>query len=133
MIFLQLIIAVGLINVWLIRFSKATKYRGGSAKNMQEEFTAYGRPSWLMYLVGSLKILIAAMLLISFWILIKPIENHTDLAKNLLFYNLIVLAVLMVAALLMHLKIKDPIKKSFPALSILFLISLIMYIFMTGS
>tara|TARA_B100000900_G_C20550022_1_gene704331 strand:- start:879 stop:1286 length:408 start_codon:yes stop_codon:yes gene_type:complete len=126
-IFLQLIIAIGLINVWLVRFNKATQYRGGNAKNMEEEFAAYGLPSWLMYAVGSLKIFIAAMLLISFWILIKPVENYEELASNLLFYNLIVLAVLMVAALIMHVKIKDPIKKSYPALSILFMTALIMY------
>tara|TARA_B100000963_G_C22615827_1_gene667298 strand:- start:686 stop:1093 length:408 start_codon:yes stop_codon:yes gene_type:complete len=126
-IFLQLIIAFGLINVWLVRFNKATQYRGGSAKNMEEEFAAYGLPLWLMYAVGSLKIFIAAMLLISFWILIKPVESYTELAGNLLFYNLIVLAVLMVAALIMHVKIKDPIKKSYPALSILFMTALIMY------
>ena len=41
---LQLIIAVGLINVWLLRFKKATDYRGGDATNMKEEFIAYGLP-----------------------------------------------------------------------------------------
>ena len=37
---LQLVIAIGLINVWLFRFNKATEYRGGDAKNMKEEFVA---------------------------------------------------------------------------------------------
>lgn len=112
---LQLVIAIGLINVWLLRFNKATEYRGGDAKNMKEEFIAYGLPVWLMYLVGAMKIAIAIMLVLSFWV------------QQLLFYNLIALASLMIAALMMHVKVKDPIKKSYPALSILFMIALIMY------
>ena len=112
---LQLIISIGLINVWLLRFNKATEYRGGNAKNMIEEFMAYGLPEWSMYLVGFLKVAIAIMLIVSIWI------------EELLFYNLIVLAALMIAAVFMHLKVKDPIKKSYPALSILFMIALIMY------
>lgn len=112
---LQLVIAIGLINVWLLRFNKATEYRGGDAKNMKEEFIAYGLPVWLMYLVGAMKIAIAIMLILSFWV------------EQLLLYNLIALASLMIAALMMHVKVKDPIKKSYPALSILFMIALIMY------
>ena len=57
---LQLIISIGLINVWFFRVNKATDYRGGNAKNMQEEFLAYGLPIWSMYLVGTLKVAIAA-------------------------------------------------------------------------
>ena len=112
---LQLIIAIGLINVWLFRFNKATEYRGGDAKNMKEEFVAYGLPLWLMYFVGTMKVAIAIMLIISFWI------------EQLLVYNLIALAALMIVAVFMHVKVKDPIKKSYPALSILFMIALIMY------
>ena len=115
---LQLIISIGLINVWLFRFNKTTEYRGGSAKNMKEEFIAYGLPEWSMYFVGFVKVAIAIMLIISIWV------------EELLLYNLIVLAALMIAAVFMHLKLKDPIKKSYPALSILFMIALIMYITM---
>ena len=116
---LQLIISIGLINVWFFRFNKATDYRGGNAKNMQEEFLAYGLPIWSMYLVGTLKVAIAVMLIICIWV------------EELLIYNLILLAALMIAAVLMHVKVKDPIKKSYPALSILFMIALIMYFTMT--
>ena len=115
---LQLIIAVGLINVWLLRFKKATDYRGGDATNMKEEFIAYGLPVWLMYFVGAMKISIAIMLIISFWV------------EELLVYNLVALALLMIAAVFMHVKVKDPIKKSYPALTILFMIALIMYMTM---
>lgn len=118
---LQLIISVGLINVWLFRFNKVTEYRGGGANNMKEEFQAYGLPIWLMYVVGFLKIAIAIMLIVSIWI------------KELLEYNLWLLSVLMFGAVLMHLKVKDPIKKSYPALSILFMIALILYLSMPHS
>ena len=124
---LQLLIAIGLINVWLFRFNKATAYRGGNAKNMKEEFIEYGLPVWLMYLVGIAKVAIAGMLIFSFWIFMNEIKEYLDFAKNLLFYNLLALAVLMIGALLMHVKVKDPIKKSYPALSILFMIALIIY------
>ena len=113
---LQLIISIGLINVWFFRFNKATQYRGGNAKNMREEFQAYGLPAWSMYLVGAAKVVIAVMLIVSIWF------------KELLVYNLLALAVLMIAAVLMHIKVKDPIKKSYPALSILFMIALILYL-----
>ena len=83
---------------------------------MKEEFVAYGLPVWLMYFVGTMKVAIAIMLIVSFWI------------EELLIYNLVALAALMIAALLMHVKVKDPIKKSYPALSILFMIALIMYL-----
>lgn len=46
----QLIIALGILNVWLLRFNKATVYRGGGAKNMKQEFAAYGLPG-LVYVV----------------------------------------------------------------------------------
>ena len=88
---------------------------------MKEEFQAYGLPIWLMYVVGFLKIAIAIMLIVSIWI------------KELLEYNLWVLSLLMFGAVLMHLKVKDPIKKSYPALSILFMIALILYLSMPQS
>ena len=116
---LQLVISIGLINVWFFRFNKATKFRGGNAKNMKEEFLAYGLPIWSMYLVGGLKVAIAVMLIISIWV------------DELLVYNLILLAILMIAAVFMHVKVKDPIKKSYPALSILFMIALILYLTMS--
>ena len=34
---IQLVIALGLLNVWLLRFHKSTAYRGGEAKNLIEE------------------------------------------------------------------------------------------------
>ena len=50
----QLIIALGILNVWLLRFNKAMVYRGGGAKNMKQEFATYGLPVWFMWFVGDL-------------------------------------------------------------------------------
>lgn len=100
---LQIIVALGLLNVWLLRFSKSTSYRGGDAKNLKEEFASYGLPNWFMYMIGALKIGSAIALLAGFWLptLIKPAA--------------ILIAALMVGALVMHIKVRDQMMKSLPA------------------
>lgn len=105
----QLIIAFGILNVWLLRFNKATVYRGGAAKNMKQEFATYGLPVWIMWLVGGLKVLLALSLLLSFW---RP---------ELMRPAAIGMAILMLAAVGMHIKIGDALKKTTPALSVLIL------------
>ena len=52
----NLIIALGIINVWLVRFQQETQWRGGEAKSLKEEFQVYGLPIWFMYIVGFMKI-----------------------------------------------------------------------------
>ena len=96
-------IAVTLLNVWLLRINKATPYRGGQAQNMKEEFEVYGLPHWLLPIVGVLKVGLAIALVISLWvpILLKPVALG--------------IAALMLAAVLMHLKVSDGVKKCFPA------------------
>lgn len=103
----QVVVGLGLLNVWLIRFSKSTPWRGGEAKNMREEFAIYGLPSWLMWAVGVLKISLGLLLLAGLWVpgLAKPA------ALGIIF--------LMLGALAMHLKISDPWRRSVPALAVL--------------
>ena len=64
---LQVVIALGLFNVWLLRFSRSTPYRGGAAGTMPEEFLAYGLPRWSTYLVGLLKLGAGLALIIGLW------------------------------------------------------------------
>lgn len=109
--FLQGVIALTLLNVWLVRFHKATKYRGASAHNMKEEFAAYGLPQWFMYVVGFLKVSIAGMMVLTFF---KP-----HLIPLVGVPALSVLAVLMIGAICMHIKVKDPLSKTLPALVML--------------
>ena len=105
----QLIIALGILNVWLVRFNKATAYRAGTAKNMREEFATYRLPLWFMWVVGGLKILFALSLLVSFWLpeLIRPAA--------------IGMAILMLGAVGMHIKVGDTWRKTAPATIVLIL------------
>jgi len=115
-IILQLLVAVTILNVWLLRRGKITPYRGGEAKNMREEFAAYGLPYWFMCLIGMLKVSLALALLLG---ILMPWLGQFAAAT---------LAVLMLAALCMHLKVKDPLKKSLPALTILLMcIAIVMF------
>ena len=106
---LQVVVALGLLNVWILRSRSATSYRGGSAKTLKEEFAAYGLPEAVFYLVGALKITAALLLLVGLWIpvVVAPAAG--------------LVALLMVGALAMHAKVKDPPVRSLPASAMLFL------------
>ncbi len=54
-IILKIVVALSLFNVWLIQKDKPTKWRGGNAQTIVEEFQVYGLPVWMCYLVGFLK------------------------------------------------------------------------------
>jgi hypothetical protein len=110
----QIIVALGLLNVWLLRFNKPTAYRGRTAANMLGEFAAYGLPGWSCYLVGFLKVASAVALLagLLYPMLVLPAAG--------------VVAVLMLGAVAMHVKVRDPFKKSVPALAVLVLCVIIM-------
>jgi len=107
---LQVVVALGLLNVWLVRAQNSTAYRGGSAQSLKEEFAAYGLPDWTYYAVGFLKVVSAIVLIIGIWVpeLIRP--------------PAIIVAVLMIGALTMHAKVKDPLTKSIPALLVLLMV-----------
>ena len=104
---LQVVAALGLLNVWLLRFNQRTAYRGGSAGSMREEFAAYGLPVWFAYVIGTLKIGAALALLGGIWL------------PRLVLPAAALVCVLMLGALAMHIKIRDPLTKSLPALGML--------------
>ena len=106
---LQVIVALGLLNVWLVRAKASTAYRGGSAQSLKEEFATYGLPDWTFYMVGILKVGSAVLLLLGIWV------KSPDLVR----LPALVVAGLMVGALAMHAKVKDPLTKSLPALAML--------------
>lgn len=109
LIAIQIIIALGIYNVWLLRYGKSSAFRGGDADNMEEEFAAYGLPPWSVKVVGALKLLFATLLLIGIWypVLVLPAALG--------------MTVLMLGAVAMHIKVKDPLKKSLPAATLLVL------------
>lgn len=100
---LQLIVGLGLLNVWLVRGRSATAYRGGAAQTLQAEFAAYSLPGFVFYLVGALKVSAAIVLIAGVWMAL-PVREAAGLV-----------VALMVGALAMHLKVGDPLMKSLPA------------------
>lgn len=107
MAILQVVAALGLLNVWLLRFNKSTPYRGGNSSSMLEEFASYGLPHWFTYVVGFLKVGAALCLIAGLWL------------HKLVFPAALTVSILMLGALAMHLKVHDPFKKSVPALIML--------------
>jgi len=107
MIVLQVVAALGLLNVWLVRANRPTGYRGGNASSMVEEFASYGLPSWSAWLVGALKVGAAIALIAGIWVpaLVLPAAA--------------LVCILMIGALAMHARIHDPVRKSLPAIGML--------------
>jgi len=114
---LQLIIGLSILNVWLIQYNKSTQWRGGNARTIKEEFEVYGLPQWSLYLIGFLKVALAIALICGIWYSELIIPAATGLA------------ILLSGSVLMHIKIKDPLKKSFPALLFLVLCLLLIFVF----
>ncbi len=104
---LQMIVALGIFNVWILRAGTTTRYRGGGATSLREEFAAYGLPNFVFYAVGAVKLTAALVLIVALWI-----PSLAPVAAT-------VIAVLMVGALAMHLKVRDPLIRSAPALVML--------------
>ncbi len=98
--------ALWILNVWFNRFNKDTGYRGGDAKNMKEEFEEYGFSETTMYAVGAAKVSLASMMLVGLFVpkLTRPASTG--------------LAAFMLGAIGMHIKVKDPLKRSIPAISV---------------
>lgn len=98
--------ALWILNVWFNRFNKDTGYRGGDAKNMQEEFEVYGLSESTMYAVGAAKVGLASLML----------AGHAE--PRLVRPASAGLAVFMLGAIAMHIKVGDPVKRYVPALSV---------------
>lgn len=104
---LKLIVGLSILNVWLVRLNKSTPWRGGDAANIVEEFKNYGLPIWFMWVIGSLKVILALLLLVSiFYPQVEAIAAYG-------------ISILMLGAVSMHIKIGDPLKKSLPAFTFL--------------
>ncbi|MDC0008153.1 DoxX family protein [bacterium] len=106
---LKLIVGLSLLNVWLLNSNKPSKYRPGNAQDIFEEFELYGLPKSFCYIIGFLKVTLSLLLIASIWL--KQMQNPAAIG----------LAVLLLGSIVMHLKVKDPIKKSFPAALLLVL------------
>ena len=112
----QLIIAIGIYNVWIVRFGKATKWRGGSATNMKAEFEVYGIPGWFMMIIGFMKLTLATILIAGIWFPFLVLPAAVGMTS------------LMMGAVAMHIKVKDPLLKSLPAFSVFSLCLVLIFI-----
>jgi hypothetical protein len=112
---IQVIIALGIFNVWLLRFNKATSYRGGGANNMKEEFKVYGLPGWSVNVVGFLKLAFAILLILGIWFPVVVLPAAIGMAT------------LMIGAIAMHIKVKDPMIRSLPAFMMLVMSVIVAY------
>lgn len=113
---LKLIVGLSILNVWLVRSKKSTDWRGGDANNIVEEFKNYGLPIWFMYTIGTVKVVLALLLIASI---------YYSQVEAVAAYGI---AFLMLGAVSMHIKIGDPLKKSLPALTFLVLSLVIAYL-----
>ena len=93
---LQALVAASVFFVWVVRYA-----------NIVQEFERYGLPDWLRDLVGILKTTFALMLLIGI--------DHLPLAV----VGGIGIAILMGAAVVIHLRVKNPVFKMLPSLTLL--------------
>ena len=104
---LQVVIALGIFNVWFLRLNKPTNYRGGNATSMEEEFRVYGLSRYTMVGVGTGKVILAFLLLVGLW---SPTVVPAASAG---------MAFLMAVAVALHFKVHDPVIKSLPAAAML--------------
>lgn len=102
---LQALVAASVFFVWMVRYANAI-----------QEFKQYGLPDWLRDLVGVLKMTFALLLLIG-------VER-----PQFAVVGGVGIAVLMLAAFVTHLRVKNPIFKMLPCLVLLVLAALIAWI-----
>ncbi len=94
-IVLKLVVALGILNVWIVRRIQVTPYRGKDAQTLREEFAAYGLPGWVYSAVGVVKIALALTLLGSIWVPALALPAS------------LILAGIMAVALVVRIRIQD--------------------------
>jgi hypothetical protein len=104
---LQLIIALGVVNVWVIRRDRATGYRPDGAENIAEEFSRYGFSDSFRRMIGATKLLLAGLLVVG------VVYSQVAVAAAA------GMVLLMTGAVAAHIKVRDPLVKSVPALLML--------------
>lgn len=103
-IFLQTLVAASIFFVWVVRYG-----------NIIEEFRQYKYPDWLRDLVGILKLACAALLMVG---VSQPFFALAGGAG---------IAMLMIGAVITHLRVKNPIARMLPSL-VLFICSIVIVV-----
>lgn len=94
----QIIIAVSIFIVWVLRFD-----------NIIKEFKQYNLPDIVRNFIGALKISLATLLVAGIWY------------PSLVLFPALIMAFLMLSAQWFHFKAKNPLIKFLPSLGLLFL------------
>lgn len=103
----QVVIALGIFNVWIIRRDRSTPFRPEGAGDIAEEFRRYGFPDWFRVVIGSTKVMLAILLLVGVFFAQVALPAAA------------LMALLMVGAIVAHVRVQDPPMKSMPALAML--------------
>ncbi len=119
-IIIKLIVGLSVLNVWLLRANKSTAWRGAGANSLEEEFKVYGLSPAIMKIVGAIKIVLSLLIIAS--IFYKP----------LILIGATGMAFMMAVAVAMHVKVKDPLKKSLPAFLFLMLSVVLLLLYGLG-
>ncbi len=114
-ILFQVTIALGIANVWILRYSRPTPWRPSGATNMADEFRRYGLPDWVRTVVGTTKLTLAALLIVGVWY--RPVAVVAAVG----------IAALMAGAVLAHVRVQDPWFKAVPAASMLVLSAAVVF------
>jgi hypothetical protein len=99
----KIIVGISILNVWLLQQNKPTRWRGGDAKTIVEEFKVYGFSKNFCYLIGFLKVSLAIILMASIQFEMLTLIGSLGLSA------------LLAGSILMHIIVKDVWYKSFPA------------------
>jgi len=118
-------VALSIWSVWSWRMRRKTNFRGKDAENLMKEFQAYGYPIWLFRLVGAIKCSFASILVFAI-MYPYPIVTFADVNLSLAFFGSAGLLILMIVAILSHVKVLDPPERSSLASAIAFLSVLIL-------
>ena len=99
-IIIQIVIAIGIFNVWIVRLKKPSIYRGGNSESMESEFKAYGFNNSVMKIIGFSKLALACLLILGIW--------YPDLVDISAF----LMGCLMIGAIGVHIKLTTIIYES---------------------
>jgi len=99
---IKILVFSSVLFVWVVRY-----------KNLVEEFRFYNYPEWLRDLVGIVKISLVIMIM----------RENVQLVK----LGAIGIMILMLAAMMTHLRVKNPFNKMLPSLVLFIFCSIIFY------
>lgn len=104
---LQFCVSFAILNVWLFRSDKPSRFRGSNAKTLREEFVKYGLSDNFYLVIKYIKPLLAITLLTGTFV-----PYCTQIGA-------IGLGILMLGSVWMHFRVRDKFVKFVPALVLL--------------